>query len=197
MKFRSLCFIITTLILTASLCGCSLLGFGGDESVEISEVSKETSTTINVGEDLDWPSGNELAKLVPEFKAGRTIEIAANEYYVRFKITDVEMKDYTDYVSKLSEAGFKDVVYTADELYSAKKSDNGEFGVVIYLDGNTVTLEIAKELPVDESIESIPEVSADDSSALDESNTDESATDESATDESAADVSAESVSDEE
>lgn len=194
MKFRLLCLIITSLMLTTLLCGCSLLGFGGDESEEASDVSKEVSTTINVGEDLDWPNKNALVSLIPEFKAGRTVEIAENEYYVRFKITDVETKDYTDYVSALVKAGFDDVVYTSDELYSAKKGDNGEFGVVIYFENNTVTLEIAKELPAqesaadsaDESVESTPEVS-------DESVSDVSVSDES--DESSVDES--SVSDEE
>lgn len=190
MKFKHFCFILTTFLLMLSLYGCALLGFTDEESEDTSvqsTVSKETSTAVNVGEDLKWPNDNVLAKLIPEFSAGRTIEILENDQYVRFKITDVTKKDFSDYVSKLIKEGFDDVVYTADELFSAKKNTQSELGVVIYLTDSTITLEIAKEISPEVSDESV-DLSEGETSATDESNFDESAS---------ADVSAEDISDEE
>ena len=191
MKFKNFCFILTTFILAISLYGCALLGFTPEESNDVSiqsTVSTETSTSVNVGEDLKWPKDNVLAKLIPEFSAGRTIEILENDQYVRFKITDVTKKDFSDYVSKLIKEGFDDVVYTADELFSATKNTQSELGVVIYLADTTITLEIAKDIEPQVSTESIPDESTDDTSLSDESNFDESAS---------ADVSAEDIPDEE
>ncbi len=186
MKFKHFCFILTTFLLMLSLYGCALLGFTDEESEDTSvqsTVSKETSTAVNVGEDLKWPKDNVLAKLIPEFSAGRTIEILENDQYVRFKITDVTKKDFSDYVSKLIKEGFDDVVYTADELFSAKKNTQSELGVVIYLTDSTITLEIAKEISPEVSDESV-DLSEGETSATDESNFDESSEKDSSIDDS-------------
>ena len=186
MKFKHFCFILTTFLLMLSLYGCALLGFTDEESEDTSvqsTVSKETSTAVNVGEDLQWPKDNVLAKLIPEFSAGRTIEILENDQYVRFKITDVTKKDFSDYVSKLIKEGFDDVVYTADELFSAKKNTQSELGVVIYLTDSTITLEIAKEISPEVSDESV-DLSEGETSATDESNFDESSEEDSSIDDS-------------
>ena len=187
MKFKNFCFILTTFILAISLYGCALLGFTPEESNDVSiqsTVSTETSISVNVGEDLKWPKDNVLAKLIPEFSAGRTIEILENDQYVRFKITDVTKKDFSDYVSKLIKEGFDDVVYTADELFSAKSSTEKGCGVVIYLVDTTITLEIAKDIEPQVSTESIPDESTDDTSLSDESNFDESSEKDSSIDDS-------------
>ena len=113
MNFRKFCFLLTILCLAFSFCSCALLGFTDVESTGGStqtNVSKDTSTSTNVGEDLEWPKNNALAKLVPEFSAGRTTEIIENEFYVRFKITDVTKKDFTDYIAKLVSAGYQETV---------------------------------------------------------------------------------------
>lgn len=191
MKLRTLFLFVLLICLTASLCSCSLLGFNPEESETVSvsqDVSKvnpnEVSSVVNVGEDLDWPKSNLLANYIPEFETGRTIEITESDFYVRFKIADIDKKDYNDYVSKLIKAGYDEVVYTAETLFSAKKNTNNQLGVVIYFSDGTITLEIAKEMPLEESDSSSSETSNEDTSVTDESNNSEISDDNSLSDES-------------
>ena len=138
------------------------------------EQSGNESTAHTSLPTVGWPSADVLASAVPEYSAGRVVNVDAEQGHPTvITVYDTDSEEFRMYVDTLRAEGFDDIVYSTDTIFAATKPAAGDevLGITVYYLNGTVTIDISHT--VHHVYESQEPVSGDGSEG-DESNIDES-----------------------
>lgn len=120
---------------------------GADVDIDGEEVtvkSEDGSVTLGSGE---WPD-SELAKKIPEFKAGNITSVVSSEEYVFIIMEEVDEDDFKDYLAEIQSKFTEDAYESKFEDTIAYSATNTE-GTAMIVSYTTVdkTLSIQASMP--------------------------------------------------